>query len=167
MNEQVNVPLEVTGEFVTPQKVAGIDRPTLVTVPEPTGVAHVPSPRQKLEPEAPDPLLRFVTGRFPVTPPAPDADRLIAGKSAPTICLTLAIPVLPFGVPTKLFAASPVVGLHVITPEVVTGPPLHVNQLAVVVTSTLCTVPEPTALWQAPSAPRYCVPEQPENRATT
>lgn len=28
------------------------------------------------------------------------------------------------------------------------------------------TVPVPPAVWQAPSAPRYCVPEQVENRAT-
>ena len=33
----------------------------------PLGVAHVPSPRQKVEDDALVPLLRFVTGRFPVT----------------------------------------------------------------------------------------------------
>ena len=41
---------------------------TLVTVPAPAGVAHVPSPRQKVEDDAPVPLLRLVTGRLPVTP---------------------------------------------------------------------------------------------------
>jgi len=34
------------------------------------GVAHVPSPRQNVVPEALVPLPRFVTGRFPVTPAA-------------------------------------------------------------------------------------------------
>jgi hypothetical protein len=41
---------------------------TEVTVPPPAGVAHVPSPRQKVELLALVPLLRFVTGKFPVTP---------------------------------------------------------------------------------------------------
>lgn len=40
---------------------------TLVT-PVPAGVAQVPSPHQNVEEEALDPLLRFATGRFPVTP---------------------------------------------------------------------------------------------------
>lgn len=44
--------------------------PTTVTVPEPPGVAHVPSPRQNVEEEAEVPLLRLVTGRLPVTPEA-------------------------------------------------------------------------------------------------
>jgi hypothetical protein len=39
---------------------------TLVTVPLPAGVAHVPSPRQYVELDAPVPLFRFATGRFPV-----------------------------------------------------------------------------------------------------
>lgn len=34
--------------------------------PLPEGVAHVPSPRQKVDPLALVPLLRFVTGRLPV-----------------------------------------------------------------------------------------------------
>ena len=44
--------------------------PTLVTVPVavPVGVAHVPSPRQNVLDDADVPLLRFVTGRLPVTP---------------------------------------------------------------------------------------------------
>lgn len=42
--------------------------PVAVTVPEPAGVAHVPSPRQKVDADALVPELRFVTGRFPVTP---------------------------------------------------------------------------------------------------
>lgn len=36
--------------------------------PDPVGVTHVPSPRQKVVAPALVPLPRFVTGRFPVTP---------------------------------------------------------------------------------------------------
>jgi hypothetical protein len=41
---------------------------TLVTVPEPAGVAHAPSPRQNVDAEAEVPPFKFVTGRLPVTP---------------------------------------------------------------------------------------------------
>jgi hypothetical protein len=41
--------------------------PGPTTSPPPAGLAQVPSPLQKVEPEAPVPLLRFPTGRFPVT----------------------------------------------------------------------------------------------------
>ena len=37
----------------------------------PAGVAQLPSPRQNLLEEADVPLFKLVTGRFPVTPPAP------------------------------------------------------------------------------------------------
>jgi hypothetical protein len=47
-------------------------RPTLVTLPEPA-VAHVPSPRQKVELLALVPLFKLVTGRLPVT----ELERLI------------------------------------------------------------------------------------------
>lgn len=40
----------------------------VVTLPDPDGVAHVPSPRQNVEDDADVPEFRFVTGRFPVTP---------------------------------------------------------------------------------------------------
>lgn len=38
-----------------------------VTFPLPAGVAHVPSPRQKVVLEADVPLFRLVTGKLPVT----------------------------------------------------------------------------------------------------
>ena len=42
---------------------------SVATLPEPPlGVAHVPSPRQNVVELALVPLLRFATGRFPVTP---------------------------------------------------------------------------------------------------
>lgn len=44
------------------------DHPVAVTVPDHPGVAQVPSPLQNVEADADVPLLRFPTGRFPVTP---------------------------------------------------------------------------------------------------
>jgi hypothetical protein len=41
--------------------------PSAKKSPDPDGVAQVPSPLQKVEDEAEVPLLRFVTGKFPVT----------------------------------------------------------------------------------------------------
>ena len=41
---------------------------TLVTVPAPPGVTHVPSPRQNVEDDAPVPLFRLLVDRLPVTP---------------------------------------------------------------------------------------------------
>ena len=61
-----SVPLVVIGEPETlirpPVKLA----PALVTVPLPAGVAHVPSPRQNVDDDAPVPLFRCVTPRLPV-----------------------------------------------------------------------------------------------------
>ena len=45
-------------------------------MPDPAGVAHVPSPLQKVELEALVPEFRFVVGRLPVT----SADRETAPK---------------------------------------------------------------------------------------
>src|SRR5208282_5567675 len=60
--------------------------PSAVSTPDPVPVnpltataLHVLSPRQNVVDDAPVPLLRLVTGRFPVTPPAPPMVRLIAG----------------------------------------------------------------------------------------
>ena len=52
-----------------------------VTVPPALAGFQVPSPYQTVEEEAFVPLLRCATPRFPVTPPAPDAARLMAGRS--------------------------------------------------------------------------------------
>jgi hypothetical protein len=41
--------------------------PAAVTFPLPAGVAHVPSPRQKVLEEADVPAFKFVTGKLPVT----------------------------------------------------------------------------------------------------
>jgi hypothetical protein len=61
------VPELVTGEPPTVSH-EGADRPTLDTVPlPPEGIAQVPSPRQKVEAEAPCPPFRLLTGRLPAT----------------------------------------------------------------------------------------------------
>ena len=69
--------------------------PPAVTFPLPAGVAHVPSPRQKVELDADVPELRFVTGKFPVT----SALRLTApndGTPAAFPCSTVVVvPRLP------------------------------------------------------------------------
>ena len=62
----VNVPAFVIGDPVT-VKMVGMDKPTLVTVPPPAGVDHVPSPLQKVVALALVPLFKLVTGKFPVT----------------------------------------------------------------------------------------------------
>ncbi len=49
-----------------------------MTLPDPAGVAHVPSPRQKVVLDALVPEFKFVTGKLPVT----SADRLTAPKVA-------------------------------------------------------------------------------------
>lgn len=48
------------------------------TLPPTTGIAHVPSPRQNVEAEAPVPLFKLPTARLPVTP----EDRLTDGMRA-------------------------------------------------------------------------------------
>ena len=53
-----------------------------VTVPPAATDFHVPSPYQTVVLDAPLPPFRFVTGRLPVTPPPPDAARLIAASRA-------------------------------------------------------------------------------------
>ena len=71
---------EVAPENFVRLPVAGL--PVVVTVPEPAGVAQVPSPRQKVVDDAEVPLFRLPTGRLPVTPPLPLAARLAAGTTA-------------------------------------------------------------------------------------
>lgn len=56
--------------------------PLLLTLPPPEGVAHVASPRQKVEDEAAVPELRLATGRLPVMPPWAVPARLVAGDTA-------------------------------------------------------------------------------------
>jgi len=77
-------------------------QPTDVTVPEPppAGVAQVPSPRQKVELVAPVPLLRFPTGKLPVTwlakltpVNAPPSVKLPVLVTVPDSAMPLTVPV--------------------------------------------------------------------------
>jgi hypothetical protein len=61
------VPLVVMGDPDTEISPPVKDCPTLVTVPVADGAAHAPSPLQNVEEEAPVPLFRLATGRFPLT----------------------------------------------------------------------------------------------------
>ena len=54
------------------------------------------------------PEFKFVTGKFPVTPPALLEAKLIVGKSAPTIALGLTAPEEPLGEAINKFALSEV-----------------------------------------------------------
>jgi len=53
-----------------------VNVPAAVTLPEPAGVAHVPSPLQNVLEDADVPEFRLATGKFPVT----SAERLTAPK---------------------------------------------------------------------------------------
>src|SRR5580692_9784992 len=56
--------------------------PGPLTLPLPVGVAHVASPRQKVELLAPEPEFKLLTGRLPVTPPLPLLARLMGPTRA-------------------------------------------------------------------------------------
>lgn len=64
----VMVPVVVIGPPLVVRPVVPPLTLTLVTVPVPEGVAHVPSPRQKVVADALTPEFKLVTGKFPVTP---------------------------------------------------------------------------------------------------
>jgi len=77
---------------------------TEVTVPAlAAGVAHVPSPRQKVVDDAEVPEFRLVTGRFPVTP-------VVSGRPVALVSVTLA------GVPS---VGVVIVGLVSVSPAIV------------------------------------------------
>ena len=75
------LPLDVRMSLLTPFGVA--------PPPPPGGVAHVPSPRQKVDDDAAVPLFRRLTARFPVV--------LLIGRFAP-FCRLMALGVPRFGV---------------------------------------------------------------------
>ena len=101
---KVIVPELVIGPPLVVRPVVPPATPTEVTVPAlAAGVAQLPSPRQKVVADAPVPLFRLVTGRFPVTP-------VVSGKSVALVKTT------PEGVPS---AGVVSVGLVSVKPVIV------------------------------------------------
>jgi hypothetical protein len=86
-----------------------VEDPALLTLPDPAGVAHVPSPRQNVEDDALVPELRFATGRFPVTS---FARRTVSVLLAPLIVLFVSV-----SAPARV-ARVPVVGKVTLVPAV-------------------------------------------------
>jgi hypothetical protein len=70
----VTVPVPVNGDGDTTILVS----PAVMLTPL-AGVFHTPLPLQYVVDDAPVPEFRLVTGRLPITPPAPEAARFIAG----------------------------------------------------------------------------------------
>jgi hypothetical protein len=75
----------------------------------PAGVAHAPSPRQKVVAEAEVPLFRLVTGRLPVTP-------VVSGKPVKLVAVPLD------GVPSAPLNNTTAPAEPVFTPRAVTTP---------------------------------------------
>lgn len=71
VNPSEEVAMLVTAPLLSTWTSCPIVHGEVVATPPPVppdGVAHVPSPRQKVDADAFVPLLRFPTGRLPVTP---------------------------------------------------------------------------------------------------
>jgi hypothetical protein len=135
--------MPVNSISIVPEDVTGapnvnnpfvVDKPTLVTVPEPAGDAHTPSPRQYVALDALRPPAKLLTGKFPVT-----CDARLTGLDVivvPSNCNTPALDIpatfcnLLLSVKTKL--PAPVIGL-----------PLIDKPVEDVVAPTLVTVPLP------------------------
>ena len=99
---KARVPFVIIGDPLTEIKPPVNDCATLVTVPAPAGVDHVPSPRQKVNADALVPEFKLVTGRLPVTCVA----RLTPLKVPPNVKLpvlvTVPVRVMPLTVPVPL-----------------------------------------------------------------
>ena len=151
----VMVPVVVIGPPLVVRPVVPPLTLTLVTVPEPEGVAHVPSPRQKVVADALTPEFKLVTGKFPVTPVVsgspvafvktaaegvPSAGVVSVGDAERTtepLPVDVVTPVPPFAMAS--------VPPSVIVPDPVIGPPLVVRPVVPPLTLTLVTVPDPPA----------------------
>ena len=118
----VIVPELVIGPPLVVRPVDPPDTPTDETVPElAAGVAHVPSPRQKVVLDADVPLLRLVTGRLPVTP-------VVNGRPVALVSTPLA------GVPS---AGVIIVGLVNVRPATVAAVPPRDTAVDPIVTDEL------------------------------
>ena len=118
----VIVPELVIGPPLVVRPVDPPDTPIDVTVPAlAAGVAHVPSPLQKVVLDADVPLLRLVTGKFPVTP-------VVSGKPVALVKTPLA------GVPR---AGVVIVGLVNVSPATVAAVPPSDTAVDPIVTDEL------------------------------
>ncbi len=129
----------------------------LVTVPDPGGAAHVPSPRQKVALDAAVPLFKLVTGKLPVislvkltapkvgAPPELPCSTVVVVPSDATT--EVACPPAPSTTRLAVSEAAEVTQVaHAIVPVVVIGPPV----IGLVV-ATLLTEPTPPGTAQVPS----------------
>ena len=127
-----------------------------VTLPDPGGVAHVPSPRQKVEALAEVPPLRLVTGRLPVISvaifteakegaPVPPCSTVVVEPSEPSA--DIACPPPPISRLLSVNAAALVVQVaQAMVPDVVIVPPVIGELVAIEV-----MVPVPAGVAQIPS----------------
>jgi hypothetical protein len=129
------VPEAVIGEPPTVSH-GGAVTATDVTVPEPAGVDHVPSPRKNV-----------------VDDGEPDA-----GRSAMTMARNPTAPGAPLGVATNWLAVCAPVAVIASVPDTVTGEPPTVSHDGVV-RATDTTVPEPAGVDHVPSPRKKVVPE--------
>jgi hypothetical protein len=142
---------------VTVPPVSGLLKVIEVTVPDPGGAAHVPSPRQNVDELALVPLFKLVTGKFPVTsvesatapnvgaPPAlPCSTVVVVPRDATTLIVCNP---LPSRILLAVSAEADVVQVaHPIVPVVVIGPPV----IGAVVATEL-TDPTPPGTAHVPS----------------
>jgi len=160
---------------VTVPPVSGALKVMLVTVPLPGGAAHVPSPRQKVEPEAAVPEFKLVTGKFPVTsvvsatapkvgaPPALPCSTVVVVPRLATVLI--ACNPLPIRMRLAVSAEAEVVQVaQAMVPVVVIGPPVRGA-----VVPTELTEPEPPGIAHVPSPRQKVVApaEVPELRLVT
>jgi len=142
---------------VTVPPVSGELNTMLVTVPDPGGAAHVPSPRQKVAELALVPEFKLVTGRLPVTsvesatapnvgaPPAlPCSTVVVVPRDATT---ESPCPPAPNAILLAVKLAAEVTHVaHAIVPVVVIGPPVIGEVVEIELTE-----PEPPGTAQVPS----------------
>ena len=97
--------------------------PIVTELPE--GVAQVPSPLQNVEDDAEVPELRFVTGRFPVTPVAKDTFVIVLFEPLITLFVSVSEPANVESVPvvgSVTFVAPVVVRVKEFAPDVIKFP---------------------------------------------
>ena len=82
------IPIEAVGLERAPLKLLNTSKADDPPPPPPAGVAHVPSPLQKVEADALVPEFRFVTGKFPVTSVESETRPVTTFELPATTCAT-------------------------------------------------------------------------------